>query len=735
MPPLEKTSRARSPLSSDALSEQLPTGKKRVVLAGNRQVEFAVADPLFKRLRLLIDSTQLPTYQRQLFDELFPNSLESRDFDPSTVQEMEQTKLSDDERNLRNTLRRSFGFSAPIERTNPADSKTRAPLHIKFTDDSTTLTHRLNRTPWFTRLTNVSLTESRVAMLSEEALGDRIIVSRADHSQQFASSALHTLLRYAIKSPQLFIRAVENDLAFYTDLANGPKTNGTRHHFSFEKVSEETHILVKEALITFGTKQTPSEDLEKALHYAVEYGKLLVIYAYLHDKDTPALGDRYMKARARFNGQAMEPFNEDDELLRSIEQLTEQGWTQLPQIISAFGINRNLLATFVKCLASNRGWGLAASIMKDKRKWKDPFRLKYPYMSTDEALDHDQVSGTVTNMQVLVDEYFPGGFHYHEEGDPPPIGSFDERLRIFAFMLASGMTKDEVEYNCRQLGIPPEQLYFAANEITIGPNTELQNIRFYHDGTEYEQILPVALKIGDVNKAFKMQAVLYGLYYRGPTRAAVELLIQDAITCGMYGDDNQTPQSKLEQRMFLNRTDGEVITDLSDVAPLIPYILYELHDQTRVVSEEELLQNYCIPGSNNLENCLLAEISMDGTIPFKTGTLVEYEGVGSDKDEKYIAAFGEVAATKIVDRDTAQARRIPNEHSFLNRTRRACEKIKSQRFFAIIPITNTQVSEIRNKVVGTPTEAAMRRVLNIWTEQITVGERTYNNPLQQIFAA
>lgn len=727
MPPNIKLE-AKTPLEAARTLES--PSKRKVILSGGRMVEYETQAQPYERLRLMVDTARLTDYQRLLFDNLFPENIQSHDFEPKSVEEMPETKLTNLERDLRNAIRRSFGFER-IEKTEGTGKL--YPLHVKFTDSNSTLAYRLNHTPWFTRLHGLSMFDARVALFPPDALGDRIIISRAEHSQFYASSALHTLLRYAIKDPQLFIHAVENDLAFYTERYSNNGQNRQKR-FSFHEIPFETKSIVDSALKKLkGKGENPDNQLEKALHYAVEYGKLFIIYAYLHDKDTPALGDRFMKAKARFTGQETREFNEDKVLAATIGNLISHDWTQLPQILKEFKIDPELLITMVKCLASDQGWGLAASILKDKRRWTEEFAQKYPFLPKSEAMDHDQVSGTITNMQVLADELFPGGFRFLERTDLPPIGSFEERLRIFAYMLATGMTKDELEYNCKQLEIPPEQLFFAANEVSIGPNTRLQNISFIHDGIVYDQILPVALSIGDVSKAFKALVVLYAFNYRGPVRAPAELFIQDAITCGFFGDDEKTPDSKLPAGIFLNRTDGEALSRLSELTPLIPYILYKLHDQARVVSEQELTQQY-IDG-RIIKNCLVADIKMESIIPLKTGTLVRYEGVEEKKGRQFISTFDEAIKYRLVNRDTDNPTRSPNPNSFFNRTLKFIDKIPKQRWFAVIPLSSDfQVNEVLGQVTSTPTEAAMRRALGIWTQDVSVGDRKFSNPLHEIFA-
>ena len=128
-------------------------------------------------------------------------------------------------------------------------------------------------------------------------------------------------MRLALKTPELFIEAVRDNLAYY-DARNADSKKLALEDFTFDKPPPDTKEVVQKALEALNiTDDLNVVTMRKALEYAVELGKLHLVYIYLHDKDTPALGDRYMLAKAKIKGQYKRFFSEDEKLQQAIGRL------------------------------------------------------------------------------------------------------------------------------------------------------------------------------------------------------------------------------------------------------------------------------------------------------------------------------------------------------------------------------------------------------------------------------
>lgn len=559
-----------------------------------REIRYTQQTSIPERLRLICDPELLSPYWQGIFDRLFPNELPPAEFDPESVDRSPLTKFTPSQKNLHKQLLNSFGFESPklIATTNPLHVEE---LNIGFTEDRNALANRMNELPLIQRLGDLGQTDPQLKTTPERL---RLKMTRLQHSQDFARSVIMTNLRLAIDDPELYSMRVKEDMQRYGILS--AEYLGQRTEFSLSINSDSKNIVDKYAEIYFRRKKKQPEPQVKqkimeALYLAYEYGKYMVFYAYIHDLKTTALGDAVMKMRPGEKQKGLtdsknpeKPFSEDEELKNFFNDLLDNAETGFEAIARDFGLNKDLLRVMVKSLASEGDPCLPGFLMKDKHKYPDIVVKNFPWLREKiQSFDHDQRSGTRTNIAEIASEYFPGGFKHISHEHMLPVGSFEDRLRLLAYMIATGMTKEELTQLLHKLHVNPDDIFIAAEEFDFGPNIKLQSVALPDEtGVYHEEILPVALDARAVERIALLFNMLTIFYYNSEERAGIEKIFQDMLGSCLYGIDGKIPL--IGEDVFKIGTDTTVSEYLYNKARLMALAFKFFSEKTRLVMNDGL---------------------------------------------------------------------------------------------------------------------------------------------------
>lgn len=565
------------------------------------------------RLRELCPAEHIPSvYVRTIVTLLFPKELRVEGFDPESVDFSQETKLTHEGQKLRRSLMWMQGYKERRKAQRKAargNSEDISEFQVFFRGRKGTLLDDLNHLPIFEGLNRISQVNplDTPSTRSDRNKNDRFH-SRADHSKHLAKIMSYSLFRLAINDPAMFLEKVKEDLTMYSRLYKEKSYSNPDFQLSLSKKEKKK---IKKFLKRQGFDLV--SNTAEAVTMAYAYSKYLVIYAYLHDAETKGLGDTAAKARVKQGSENQKSidYSEDEELKKNIGRYlqTQLGdRTGLQKLARNHNLNKELLQVMVEELASEGGTSLGAMLMKYKRKYKEEGDSHPLYGQA--SYDLDQESGTITNTIKWLNRILPKGCRYFDSDDPPPIGSFEERLRFFLYIHLTDKTREEAKAILKQADISERQMYIAIEEFTSGANTALLKVQWNTETSVREQFELVITRVADAKKMEQMLSICYLFFYRSSYRAAVESAVQTALMTGLYYNVFTTD--------ILSKDDNLVLHELEKKMPLVPFLL-NLMDQGSIMTLEEY------EGVRKSKTLLVHKADMKGTIPWKPGTLVRTE--------------------------------------------------------------------------------------------------------------
>lgn len=656
-----------------------------------------------EKLRLITQSSTISReFERRWFTSLFPDSLKPATFNKESVGHPDETRLTPDEKMVRRSLLKYFGWASRKDQISPKNIEG---LLVRYTDEPGTLTSMLLDLDDVKRTRDIAQTEPRYMIQREPKHRTN---SLSDHSEHVALWTARTHMRFPLNNHTLYLERIRKDLAEFE--LQYEKRHGIKRTFTFAP-TPEVYEVVDRALegksIPDNKKTDPS--YREALAIGVEYQKYLTIYAFLHDVESPAWKDVYMKTQARVPGQKSADFSEDDALIRATDEYITY---QLREIIKKHKLDPELLRIIIESLASENSPTLGGYLIKDKRRGLSE-RPEFDFIPSGQAYDHDQESGTMTNAEDLIAELFPGGFVHVTKHFSPPIGSFEERARLVAYMLTTGLTKEQLRGMLEKMNIDPRRVYIASEEIAVGPNVALREYKGIHkDGTPATEILPVALVPGDVKRAMTMFAILYMWRYVGERRVPMETATQDAIAFGLH-DKTISPY------MFLRHKDYDTARILNDSSPVLSWFHVdpEINDGVQVLSAEELLRKANDRGE--IPGMLVCKVDQYPEIIFpKDGTLVVDDN-------------GDIKSYLDVIQQKRQVRLAGNTDIHPQSLRARFEAVQAARkgpWFYVIPLSDEKQQGLFG-LLGAENDP-MRKMFRLWTEPVEIQGKTVTFPVR-----
>ncbi|OGG30718.1 hypothetical protein A2973_05460 [Candidatus Gottesmanbacteria bacterium RIFCSPLOWO2_01_FULL_49_10] len=724
--------------SSERLPQvgEYPESSKQYYKFMGHEMWFGPEASPVERMRLLSNPDWLSPYHKLLFESLFPDALPAKDFDTESIAATKEVELSPAEKEVRRVLMEHFGFVTPtrkMERGEKEGAHDIWSLGVAFTTESGTITKMLNNLPGFRRLSLIGQTDPRLRSVEDHsrATDDRLAITRADHSKDLAQSVAMTNITMALKAPRLYLERVQADGKRYGKMyaqLHGLAPDSVSFAIAPSAASKEA---VKRAMSKY-PKEVPEKSWkegQEALFHATEYIKYQLVASYLHDIKTPGWGDIFMKAKPTRIGQRDVDYSEDHVLKNDIFAMVQNERTGLPQLIARFSMNPKLLATMIAMMAAEGDPCLPGYLMKDKRKYTKDVLDLFPHLQAiagSASFDHDQRSGTRTNAEYVINRYLPGGFvRLRRSGNvPEPIGSFEERARLLMFALASGATREDLTNACVQMHIDPARVSMAAEEIDFGPNVTLTPVNIPYKNPETgtvelrREVMPVALRPGDVKKAILLFNMLGAEYYMNPARAATEEILQDMVTACMWGNRLEGDTS-IYPDDFIYGTDSALADKLETVAPVIPWILEDCMEHGRIVTEEELARMARDPGGA-LDHCFVKECSMDFMVTRKYGTFVQSDEWDDFHDQHVVRPYIDV-----IRKRRGEPIGTVNPLSLPARLDALEKRLQSTRTFYLIDLPPEKLDQLRAKVdLGATSKLAILRALLLWTEPVEVGGET-----------
>jgi len=640
----------------------------------------------------IIDRNRLTGVNAKVFNLLFPECLQARPFDMRTVQQNKATEYTRPEKKTEVACMEYLGFTSSKKK--PYQGKEDVPsLNLAYTNAPQAFTTHLNNLPFMLGLKDTAQTDP----MPHYREGIRIKMNRADHSKLLAYEISKDLMRMAIKTPELFIRRVWEDMRRY---------------------NQDPGFLVNKKKAAFVESYALVSPVQKeALALALEYAKYLTLFAYLHDERTPAWGDLTMvQKKARFAGQADIDFSEDVALYNDILLMIDDPSVGLDQIIAHFGMDRDFALKLIRSLAQESDSCLGGLLIKNKRKTPVFLQNAPPALhalADKAAFDKDQTSGTTANLQDMADQILPGGFHsLRKKGHGPiepmhavtPIGSFHNRLMLLSYALATGMSKSELAQRCREKGVDPYRLFIAAEEFQVGPNILLTEVPQYGG-----EIMPVALDPGALERLMLSFAALNYFYYSSDSRTGTERLIQDILTCIQF-DYNQRGFGRSAMEFFFKRSDYEVDQTLEKYVPILPYIFEHLINRVTRVPREEL--DMYIAHAQEAGQRLLISPAQIPQVPTKSGTLT-FNALG--EIEPYLTTL---------DRDTiveegGNITYVDIPYSLPKLLDKATAYISTGEFYYVINLEPNHIATINELIKRTPAlyKPPVLRALQCWMSE------------------
>jgi hypothetical protein len=664
------------------------------------EVEYSPTDAPEVKLRLITQSHTIESdFQRKIFLALFDDSLEPEPFRRESVGHPEEAELLGDEKQVWRELLRCIGWKSV--RKGSKNSKDVPELLVGFDDNPSSLISMLNDLECVKIMSGIAQTLPYSNFIEPSLRQELDIPQRTllDHANLCALWTGRTNLRLAIKNPALYLRRIEQDMQEFSH--QYALQCGSEKQFSITPTPETIDAIDRLLEGKYIPEAQNTPEFRRALAIGLEYQKYLTIYAMLHDVESPGMKDVEMKTKARVTGQGSATINEDALLIENVDH--EYIQFHLSGIIRKHKLDSDLLRTIIICLASESSPTLAGYLLKDKRKGFSK-RPDCNHIPEGQSVDGDQESGTVTNAEDMVRKYLPGGFHHIGKHDVNPVGSFEERMRLMAYMAATGISQEQLRTALNEIGLNPDLVFITSEEFSIAPNIVLREYHGVHkDGTPVTDILPVALVPGDVKRFALMFNFLHMWYYVSEHRIPMELATQDAFAF-IFGDDPK------QERLFAHRTDQQVALTLKSISPALPWFHAEpeFNNEARVISENELLHHY-IDTEGNINNNLIIRVNEYPEIVFeKPGTLTV-----DDRGNilPYLQVIQQKRSLRLSGNTTIHPQSLPARLANVQKARKGP-------WYYVIPMGPEKQHELAAQLEGE--NDPMRRMLHLWTEPIDV---------------
>ncbi len=652
-----------------------------------------------EKLRLICDPRYLPEFNDGVFSTYFPNSFEIKQkFNPDTTYSLEETMLTQEEKNIRRIiLETDFGYTTP-KKANRMDATFLPHLHVAYTEDPNSFVRRFNRIPEIVR-------EQDTYQTSLDSRGNRY-----SHTQHLMHWVVLDILRLSMHQPELFEEKYISDMKEYQ--TKFKQWHGVDTHFSLEPSPEQYDQMVQRYRAEYG--QTLDE--EQLLYRAritcigVNEAKIALLGTGEHDSETPGFCDLFMKSPGSGLLQAQPDgyYSEDQELADRIWSKTHSN-TALAAFIHQEGLDPDLIATMIRSTALENDTCLPGLLYKDKRSGleKDPDKA---HLALGQVLDLDQLSGTVTNMEIMCTEFLPGGFDPHISKNRHPRFSFDARLMILHYAMLSHMDKDKLAQALEKLDIDPKDIFIAAEEISYGQNTSLTRVNF----GDKEEIMPIPVVPGQVKRTLEAIDVMYAGFYLHPSKETVVELFKNMITSWVYLDIDRSLD-------FVHRTKNETLDVMKRLNPVM--VFFESFDQrfAGILTFDELHRELETQEHMGITDqfYLAKKVHMKSALPNKKGTLV--------RDEKRTVQPAMDLLRKYRGTENINPNSYPERHDKL-------ESFYGIRDYVMkISLTKDEVLMLQNMLqkMRPDLRKKMISVFDQWTKDISENGQNISNPIRE----
>lgn len=663
-------------------------------------IELPASSTPEERIWRFCDANRLGAYYKTIFTALFPEGLRIDDvFDLKGMLQSEETKLTDQDKAVRWELLRYLGFESP-RKTERQDSSFIPQLHVAFTLGKHALTTQINRLPMMKRLENINQTSLMPGK------------TRADHTKHLMMIVAKDVLRFALQTPELFIEKVTHDMNEYSQHYNHEHPNKEQAVFSLNPTTDVRSMVGQAFEKAYGSLDETSPEKKQALQLAVEYLKYILLDVAAHDAETPGWGDIFMKTWG---------YSEDRKLAEKIEVMVTKEYTGLPHLLANENMDARLLAAIIRSTALDGDTCLPGLLFKDKRAIQQTDK-DHKHLAIGPSLDRDRESGTITDSDTMINNILPGGFRHVRKDEEKPQLSFEARAMIFFYGLLGGLDAEEMRNSLTQLfrgtNINVDLIYIAAEEVSFSQNQSLMKVPFPKSGTAdtdnmetVEEIMPVALVPGDIKKALLMSNFLYLGYFHGESREGIERIVGDMISGGKE-------QGYIRENMFVGRTDYEASNRLEEVAPIIPWLMYNLRRQARIVTEKEL---YDLSKDGKLPKGFIREIKMENIVQFKPGTMMRMEERGN---------MIVPASVGLAHKRGQQLDDPVDPLSLMGRLLQVKEALLGSKLFAIIDLDDAQIKEINELLNEVPENRdALTQILSQWSETLVINKTRFDSVL------
>lgn len=647
-------------------------------LSGEQILVTEAATPI-EKLRLLCNPELLPDFSRDMFLALFPSDMELKpDFNLQSTQPYKEAMLTTNEKNIRSTvLSDVFGYTTP-RKAKWKDTSFLPHLHVAYTDNPDAFVNQFNTLPTIQRLKDIWQT----------SLDDR--GRRWDHTQHLMHWGVLDMLRYGLHQPELFLEKYEQDMKIYG--AKYKESSGEEAVFSLEPTDEEREKMIE--VFSENGEEIKGEAEERKIRaacVAVSYAKYLLISMGFHDAETPGWCDIFMKAAGSGALQGQDYFSEDDALAQNFGRMLVQDKKNLARLVEQHKLDPRLLITLVQSVASENDVCLPGLMYKDKRKGLGG-DARFSHMATGSTLDLDQLSGVVTNMEIIADTYLPGGFNPHiTNGKDHPLFSFEARMMVLYYAMLSRLPKEQLGESLRVLGIDPARMYIAAEEITYGQSVMFQKVQF----GEKEEIVPVPMVPGDVKRGYLAFMMLYTGFYLHPNKETVVAILKNMVTEWL----ENRPERSYD---FLHRSLSETNRLFQERNPVMAFFEGFDQGQAAILSEREV-HTMVQQDPDGLR--LVKKIRMGSPYPEKPGTLT-------------MTQSGEVAfALEVLKRRIGEHELNP--HSLPSRAEKLRQGYSANDVCMVIQLTDEDVTSLSTVMDRMLAEDRVRmvKVFDAWTRE------------------
>ncbi len=667
-----------------------------------------------ERMRLISDASTLHLdFERGRFVAFFPDSISPKPFKVESVDHPPEAGLTHEQREVRRELLAYLGYRSPSKKELKEIGDI-PELHVAFTNRHDAIVTMMNGLPSVRRMQGIAQTEPNLMLTPTSQLEEINLekYSLWQHVNHLGYSFAQTNIRLAMNDPWLYIERISKDINEFE--YQYEKRYGQKIKFTLEPTAEVKQLVER----VLEDSSLPAEEknnfaLRMALQSAMEWGKYYEIYTKLHDVESPALKDVFMKIQARTEGQRSVSFSEDDALIVSIDRYIDH---QLAPIIKRHGLQKELVRVVVASLASENSPTLGGYLIKDKRKDLQK-REDYAGIPQGASFDLDQESGTTINMAFLANAFLPGGFKHKDKSMLEPIGSFDERMRLLTYAMVTRMGRERLTETLQQLQIDPSRVYISAEELSVWSNMILKQVPLGEGDDASTEIMPVSLSAGDVKRGISCQNLLYTFYYFGGQRTTSEIFTQDPIAFVLGS-------GRLPEEAFEYRSDLEISWLLSRISKAFSMVLEdrELYAGALILSEDEL--SALAGASGELDNVLVSPIkSFPDPILKKNGTMVQDE-------EGNILPYLEIVRQKKDRRIQGDLTVHPD--SLNARQAAVTEVVGSQQWYLAIQLDETKQQQMASLLSDHPRDP-VRQALHFWTEPITLKTKIIYPTLRKEF--